>query len=142
LDVLLLADLALEACSNGTSVRARFTDGVRELLLHERWHGNVRELIALVSCAFRACRGRPELDLDAVSAAPRVDRWLPRNGKGPQDASRDGPDGFLTLEQATSRHIREALRRSEGNIAKAARLLDMPRSTLDSRLRQWRSRAE
>lgn len=145
LDVLLLADMALSACSNGGAVGPRFTDGVRELLLHERWHGNVRELIGLVSRAFRACRGRPELDLDAVSAARHVDRWLPRNGKGPLDAGLhpfDGPDGFLTIEQATSRHIREALRRSEGNIAKAAGLLDMPRSTLDSRLRQWRSRAE
>ena len=100
LDVLLLADLALNACSDGTAVRPRFTDGVRELLLGEPWPGNVRELIGLVSRVFGASRGRPELDLGAVSAARRVDRWLPRNGKGSQDPSLqpfDGPEGFLLV---------------------------------------------
>ena len=140
LDVLLLADLALGACLNGTSVRPRFTDGVRELLLGESWPGNVRELFGLVSRAFDACRGRPELDLGAISAARRIDQWLPRNGSGPRDPHLhpfDGPEGFLTLEQATDRHVREALRRSQGNMSEAARLLGMPRTTLDSRLCKW-----
>ncbi len=140
LDVLLLADLALNACANGTSVKPRFTDGVRGLLLSEPWPGNVRELISLVNRAFNACRGRPELDLDAISAARRVDQWLPRNGSGPQDhllQPFEGPAGFLTLEQATDRHIVEALRRSQGNMSEAARLLGLPRTTLDSRLSKW-----
>ena len=138
LDVLLLADLALEACSSsGGEVRPRFTNGVRERLLDDPLPGNVRELISVVNRTFVACGGRPELDVAALSAARRVDHWLPRNEKAPRDPGPqpfDGPEGFLTLEQATDRHIREALRRSEGNLAEAARQLGMPRTTLDSRL--------
>lgn len=145
LDVLLLADLALNACSNGGAVRPRFTSGVQERLLDDPWPGNVRELISLVNRAFLAGGGRPQLGVAVLSTARRVDQWLPSNGKPTLADSLqpfDGPDGFLTLEQATERHIREALRRSEGNVTTAARLLGMRRTTLDSRLRRRRTVAE
>ncbi len=139
LDVLLLADLALDACSNGNAACPRITQEVRRHFLAELWPGNVRELISVVIRAAGACRGRPELDLAAIHAARRADLLLDGNSAGHRHDDLqpfDGPNRFLTLEEATERHIREALSRSGGNIALAARMLDMPRSTLDSRLKK------
>ena len=143
LDVLLLADLMLTAlCSNGSALRPRITQKVRQRLLAEHWPGNVRELVSMMD---RAWHERAELNPVTLSAARQFDHWSRGNGVSRDDDGQrpfNGPHSFLTLEEATERHIREALRRSNGNIAKAARLLDMRRTTLDSRLKQWRTRAE
>ncbi|MYG80944.1 MAG: sigma-54-dependent Fis family transcriptional regulator [Gemmatimonadetes bacterium] len=139
LDMLLLADLALDACSNGNAARPRITQEVRRRLLAELWPGNVRELISLVTRAADASRGRPELDLAAISDARRADQLLHGNGAGHRCDDLqpfDGPNRFLTLEETTERHIGEALSRSGGNISLAAKMLGMPRSTLDSRLKK------
>lgn len=137
--MLFLADLALDACSNGNAAGPRITQEVRRHFLTELWPGNVRELISLVTRAADASRGRPELDLAAISDARRADQLLHGNGAGHRCDDLqpfDGPNRFLTLEETTERHIREALSRSGGNISLAAKMLGMPRSTLDSRLKK------
>ena len=54
----------------------------------------------------------------------------------------DGSAGFLTLDEATRRHVRESLRRTGGNISRAAKMLGMPRTTLQSRLGAMRKREQ
>ena len=145
LDVLLLADLAVDVASRETGARPRITREVRRQLLGGRWPGNVRDLISVVN---RSVTERPRakvLDPAALARALEIDEWRRRRvvEKGDESVSPlDGPAGFLTLREAKRRHVREALRRTGGNVSRAAKLLGMPRTTLQSRLDAMRQREE
>ncbi len=139
LDMLFLADLALDMACRGTRRRPRMSREVRREILTQHWPGNVRELFSLVARSARECRGRT-LDADAVSTVLEFDAPhgnVDREGGGGVQPF-EGPRGFLTLREATERHVREALRRTGGNTSRAARLLGMPRTTLQSRLKRMR----
>ncbi|MYI47191.1 MAG: sigma-54-dependent Fis family transcriptional regulator [Gemmatimonadetes bacterium] len=141
LDVLLLADLALEVACRGNTFRPRMTRNVRRQLLAERWPGNVRELISVVKRASRECGGATMLGTAALARVRQFDdRFRRRASRQRNDRTEpvDGSDHFLTLEEATDRHVREALERSSGNVSRAARLLGIPRSTLQGRLGRMR----
>lgn len=141
LDVLLLADLALDVACRGDTVRPRMTRKVRRQLLAERWPGNVRELINVVKRAFRECRGATKLGAAALARVREVDdllRQLASRQRIGRTEPVDGPDHFLTLEEVEDRHVREALERTSGNVSRAAKLLGIPRSTLQSRLERMR----
>lgn len=147
LDVLLLADLAVDvACQSNTAVRRRMTRKVRRQLLAERWPGNVRELLNVVKRASRECAGGTELGTDALARVRQFDARFRRHASQQRNERTepvDGPDHFLTLEEATDRHVRKALERTSGNVSRAAKLLGIPRSTLQGRLeRMRRSRKE
>ncbi len=137
LDVLLLADLALDVACRGNPVGPRMTREVLRQLLTRRWPGNVRELFNVVSRAFHECEGARKLGGAALARISELDDRLLR-GASRQRIVRtepfDGPDGFLTLQEATDRHVREALERTSGNVSRAATLLGIPRTTLQSRL--------
>lgn len=140
LDVLLLADMVLDLSCQGDGLRPRMTRGVRRQFLTEKWPGNVRELMAVVERSVKECR-EGKMDSAAVSAARKVDELLHGNvhgGEGTGVRPFDGPRGFLTLQEVTVRHIREAMRRAGGNVSQAAKLLKMPRTTLHSRLEGMR----
>jgi len=116
------------------------TRQVRRQLLAESWPGNVRELMAVVERSVKECR-EGKMDSAAVSAARKVDELLHGNVHGEEGTGVrpfDGPRGFLTLQEVTVRHIREAMRRAGGNVSQAAKLLKMPRTTLHSRLEAMR----
>lgn len=137
LDVLLLADLALDMACQGNTVGPRMTRKVRRQLLAERWPGNVRELINVVKRAFRECRGATKFGTAALARVREVDdrlRRLASRQRNERTEPVDGPDHFLTLEEVEDRHVREALERTSGNVSHAANLLGIPRSTLQSRL--------
>ena len=137
LDVLLLADLALDVACRGNTVRPRMTRNARHQLLAERWPGNVRELINVVRRAFRECRGATKLGTAALARVREVDDRLRRLASRQRNERTEpvaGPDHFLTLEEVEDRHVREALERTSGNVSHAAKLLGIPRSTLQSRL--------
>ena len=145
LDVLLLADLALDVASRETGARPRMTREVRRQLLGERCPGNVRELLSVVT---RLVTERPRakvLDHAALARAREIDGWRQRwlVEKGDESVRPfDGPSRFLTLDEATRRHVREALRRTGGTISRAAKMLGMPRTTLQSRLDAMRKQEE
>ncbi len=111
-------------------------EGIRQkamgLMLDYRWPGNVRELENVIEYAFVKARGAliteqhlpPEL-LQCVLGTRPV-------GLPPQQASR--PD--LTPEA-----VRDALKRSDWNISKAARRLHISRTTLYKRMAEFDLRA-
>ena len=142
LDVLLLADLALDVACQGNTVRPQMTRKVHRQLLAGRWPGNVRELLNVVKRAFRECGDGRKLGTTALARVRRVDdrfRRLASRQRNERSEPVDSPDHFLTLEEATDLHVREALERTSGNVSRAAKLLGIPRSTLQSRLeRMWK----
>lgn len=88
------------------------------------WNGNVRELKnvverAMVVAPYEAIR--PE-DLERDPA---------------RKPAQELPEPFLSLVELEKRQIREALRRSEGNIKAAAELLDIGRSTLYRKVSEY-----
>lgn len=141
LDVLLLADLALDLACQGNTVRPQMTRKVRRQLLAERWPGNVRELLNVVGRAVRECGGAAELGTAALAGVCQFDarfRRIASRQRNERSEPGDGPDHFLTLEEATDRHLRKALERASGNVSRAAKLLGIPRSTLQGRLERMR----
>lgn len=46
-------------------------------------------------------------------------------------------DGVLTLEELERKHVLETLDRTAGNVARAARALDIDRRTLYRKLEKW-----
>ncbi|MCZ6687999.1 MAG: sigma-54 dependent transcriptional regulator [Planctomycetota bacterium] len=107
------------------------TPEAARVLLDYRWPGNVRELRnelkhAAIRCETEAI-GPKDLSEDFQSAA-LVGRWTGADGGRP-----------LSLRQMKRRHVNEILRRVEGNVSAAARLLGISRSTLKLWLSEWRS---
>ena len=76
----------------------------------------------------------PEAGLSVVpGTGVVVERSLPRPGNG------HGPavDDALSLNGATAAHLRRVLTIAKGNVSQAARMLDIPRTTLQSKLRRY-----
>jgi len=108
-----------------------FSDSVTELLLKHSWPGNIRELEHVIERAYVLCEGdtitTDHLPAEILVAEPP---WSSRSEPAitqPPQAQSGLPD--LTPEDETDRII-DALRRTAGNKAKAARLLGVDRSTL------------
>ncbi len=103
--------------------------GFAALMAHD-WPGNVRELENVVE-RMQALPGVPVRDLFDT----------PLRGSAPADddvqaapAGGDLPSFQEYMQACEDRLLREALARAGGNISAAAKLLDLPRSTLRSKL--------
>jgi len=108
-----------------------FSDSVMDLLLNHSWPGNIRELEHVIERAYVLCNGdtitTDHLPAEVMTAEspppavsePAVPRPVPAQ---PMPAAMDTEDEI--------ERIIDALRRTAGNKAKAARLLGMDRSTL------------
>jgi DNA-binding NtrC family response regulator len=99
------------------------------------WPGNVRELEnaierALILCEGRSIEARHLGALERSSPALTI-RETSASGAAPVEL----PEG-LTLAELERAAIESALRRTGGNVAEAARLLDLDRGTLRHRLRK------
>lgn len=101
-----------------------FTEDALRYLEGQPWHGNVREL-----------RNRIER---AMVTAPTERIRRKDLEQSPDAAHSDGEQPLATLEEAEKAHIHEALLRCDGNIAAAAQLLDIGRSTLYRKVSEYR----
>ena len=122
-DVPLLVQSGLARVAEKLGVRCPvISEAVLARLGRHPWHGNVRELLNV------------------------LERLAVRSEAGPVDAAAvekllGGSDGALAVGPQARRivtrdRIRAALRTTRGNVAQAARLLGLPRSTLRYRLGQ------
>ena len=99
------------------------------------WPGNVRELANIIERLIIVGGGKPEIGVDAVAAVlPQATGIRPQatvDGQAPQQ---------LPLAEALDAHerqlIRDALARSNGNVAEAARTLRTDRANLYRRMRR------
>lgn len=126
-----------------------FEEGALDALLHYDWPGNIRELENVIERAVVLSDGElitlADLPGD-IPTAPASAGAGRRTARRPQaTAQRRGP-GLDTDRQTTSwrrldgeaerRLLIEALEKSEGNKAHAAKLLGLPRSTFFSKLKK------
>jgi DNA-binding NtrC family response regulator len=125
--------LAVACESIGRSVPV-LDEKAQEALLAYDWPGNVRELKNIALKVAVLADARVEPDLLASSFAETA-------ADGAEAATVESPPDGATLksiQQETERRIlREALRRSGGNKAEAARLLGIHRATLYEKMRRY-----
>lgn len=109
-----------------------FSDQAMQVLLNFTWPGNVRELEHVIERAYVLSSGgtitTDHLPAELM-AAPRQKAESPAAVPFPQAEVATGLPGGAEPEEEVQR-ILEALRRTAGNKAKAARLLGIDRSTL------------
>ena len=131
-DVLRLSEVLLNqlCCRHRLPVRKIAEDGRRRLLTY-RWPGNVRELAHELERALvfedAAALNLAHLPCSSVSSSvEEPGDWL--------SAGYRFPDEGFVLEDAISRLVVLALKQSDGNISKAARLLGVTRDFVRYRL--------
>jgi len=133
-DVLLLAShfLALHAAQKGADP-LRLTPAVGELLVRYPWPGNVRELLRPIEAAVILCQGteiRTEHLPDHIRrGATTVDALFTLHLGGRAQVSLQ--DALQQFEDAL---VEWAMRQAGGQQLKAAKLLGIPRTPLQSRL--------
>jgi DNA-binding NtrC family response regulator len=130
-DVVPLAAHFMELHGAGSGVEGIEPEAL-ELLLSRSWEGNVRELENTVEAALALSRG-PRL---TVADFGGPDEHAPRHrAQAPAD------DLELSLEAYERACLEEALRHTQGDVPRAAKLLRIGRSTLYRKLAQHKIRA-
>jgi len=109
-----------------------FSDSVMELLSNHSWPGNIRELEHVIERAYVLCKGdtitTDHLPADIITAEPSM-HTIPEPPTPPQSSHVEPLTPAMETENEVERII-DAMRRTAGNKAKAARLLGVDRSTL------------
>jgi DNA-binding NtrC family response regulator len=120
-DIPLLVNHFLNKYSMATSRPAPLIGGeALNLLMRHDWPGNVRELENAVERALVVSRG-PEIR--AADFSFQLDDDVPKGGQ--------------TLEDIGRAHIERVLRETQHNLSRAARILDIDRTTLYNKLRRY-----
>ncbi len=120
-DIPLLADHFVKKFAAAMNKAApRLSAGAVDLLLSHHWPGNVRELENAVERALVIGRG-PEIQPTDF----------------PFQLQPSGQAMGHTLEQVERLHIERVLQETEGNLSRAARVLDIDRTTLYNKLRRY-----
>ncbi len=112
----------------GALFNKRFTGAdaaVMDLFLRYPWPGNIRELKHVVEHACILCPG------GRIDRRFLADRFLSPGGRS------DGDPGGPEEPEVTAQEIRRWLDRTDGNKAKAARMMGISRSTLYRRMRNY-----
>jgi DNA-binding NtrC family response regulator len=108
------------------------SDSVIELLLNHSWPGNIRELEHVVERAYVLCMGdtitSDHLPAEIITAEPHL-QSIPESSTS-HPVHMQSPSAPLMESDNEVERLLDALRRTAGNKAKAARLLGMDRSTL------------
>ena len=122
-DVPLLAEFFLrKICTATNRVTPRVTTGAMDLLLAHDWPGNVRELENAIERALVMGRNG-EIGVAHFSLGMRGE---------PQ------PAGGRTLDDVERAHIERVVEECGGNLSRAARILQIDRTTLYHKLKKYR----
>jgi DNA-binding NtrC family response regulator len=120
-DVPVLASHFVERAARGTKVIGLEPEALERLIAH-RWDGNVRELENTIEAAVALAQGA------RITAADlRMSHFGEPRAKPPEDIE-------LSLDSYERACLEEALRRCEGDVRAAAKLLGIGRSTFYRKL--------
>ncbi|OQX88943.1 hypothetical protein B6D60_00600 [candidate division KSB1 bacterium 4484_87] len=141
-DIIPMAKLFIEQNNKEFSKKIRgISEKAQQLLVSYDWPGNVRELKNVIERAAILCQGdmidvehlaieiqnTPQKENIQVPAVPMID-------EEPEPEEQKEP---LTLQEVEREHIIKTLREFNGNKSKAARALQISRSTLREKLKQY-----
>src|SRR5262245_44876914 len=122
-DVPVLASHFVERAAQGTKVIGLEPEALERLIAH-RWEGNVRELENTIEAAVALAQG------SRITAADlRLSKFDEPRAKPPDDIA-------LSLDSYERACLEEALRRCQGDVRAAAKLLGIGRSTFYRKLGQ------
>ena len=140
-DILLLADhfITRIAPKVGKTING-LSDQARQLLLEHRWPGNVRELEHVIERACVLCPGptisTDHLPLDLARPVHPAERPA-QAASAPIGPLFSQPEPVAPADALSpTERILQALRRTGGNKAKAARLLGIDRTTLYRKIKE------
>ena len=105
----------------------RLTEDVLLALRRYSWPGNVRELAHMMERAVLLCGGKELTALTLMIEPPAVE-----SNDEPRAEMQD-----MTLDEAESALIRQALKQTGGNVSEAARRLGITRMTLRYRMQKY-----
>ncbi len=127
-DIELLAHQFAAATARRFGLReSQFAEDALQALRRYAWPGNVRELAHMIERAVLLCADRAitasalMIEPSAVESTDRPSAKLPN----------------MTLEEAESTMIRQALQQTRGNVSEAARQLGITRMTLRYRMQKY-----
>ncbi len=152
-DIELLADHILKRF---TALHAKrvpgFTDRALDAMRHHPWPGNVRELENLIERGvILASPGEPVDVSELFPSLPAAAATVTVNAAGQLESAQSRSNGLLFdqvlaegfgLESLEDALIQEAVQRTGGNLAAAARTLGLTRPQLSYRLQRSRERME
>jgi two-component system C4-dicarboxylate transport response regulator DctD len=112
------------------------TRQMHALMAHD-WPGNVRELRNVADCLVLGVRANvPGMEGAQAAVEPAADAAL-----APGAAPAPGEDGGLSLAESVEGYerslIRAELQRQGGNIARSAKALRIPKTTLNDKIRKY-----
>ncbi len=132
-DVIPMAKMFIEQNNKEFSKKIiGFSEEAEQLLLNYDWPGNVRELKNVMERAVILCQGEI-VEIDHLPIELRS--TLPKENKPIHQPALS--DEALSLQDIEQRHIIETLQKFDGNKSKAARVLNISRSTLREKLKQY-----
>lgn len=109
-----------------------FSEEAEKLLLNYSWPGNVRELKNVMERAVILCQNEiveaDHLPIELRTSLPKQSKTIVLSPSSDED---------LSLQDIEQRHIIETLQKFDGNKSKAARVLNISRSTLREKLKQY-----
>ncbi len=108
---------------------AELTPGAEEELRRYRWPGNVRELRGVIERAVILTEGEKILPSAIVIGPPNL------SGEAGEESHAGDPE--LSLDELERRHILDVVALANGNKSRAARLLNISRTTLWAKLKKY-----
>lgn len=109
-----------------------FTKEAEQLLLNYDWPGNVRELKNVMERASILCTSNV---IDVEQLPRELHNHQPRENK--ILVEEPAPDEVLTLQEVEKKYILKTLQKFSGNKSQTARELNISRSTLREKLKQY-----
>ena len=136
-DILDLADHFITAHSNEYGVpKPRLGESARALLLSYGWPGNIRELAHSLERAIVLLSG-DEIDASDLGLPTETPQRARVNTEGDDAIEVDFARGGVELEAIEAELIRKAMKFTDGNQVRAAKLLGLSRDALRYRLEKF-----
>jgi arginine utilization regulatory protein len=131
-DILFLTDYFIKFFNNKLHKSIQGLEGKLEhFFLEHKWPGNVRELKHTIEYMMNICDG-PKLSAEDLPV-------MMRQQAGPTDTSEIDLSLRKNVAELEHRIIDRALKLTDGNINQAAKLLDIPRQTLQYKMKKTNS---
>jgi DNA-binding NtrC family response regulator len=138
-DIPLLADTFLRGAAERYELQRSLSQGTLKRLVEYNWPGNVRELKNTIDRAVIMAEGD---EITPRDLPDEITAGIPRGSIGESEEEADGLRVPFTADfredrrEFERRYITRCLEHTQGNVTRAAEILDMHRQSLQHKLRQ------